>query len=258
MASPSSARLLSSQPLVPQCDSTYDWKPDYKLPTEGRGTVSFAAIASSSLKVAISPRPETVIPMYEIIGEGCWIQRKSFGYEFCVVETADLNIFTNPHVELKEFWVSVDAETKLIHVGQGNRPDLESAFCIYKDPNFLTEARYVSFSSNETPNTYSEIRVSLPSVATSLCGFNLGEADSQESTRHFFENQCRVLKKKLSIAEEILIQEASLDDVSSADLLWPQSVLTELRRVVELGKSLIELCHEDKLSQGPEGLSQAR
>lgn len=84
----------------------------------------------------------------------------------------------------------------------------------------------------------------------------VNEADFlQEPPRLFYGNQCRVLEEQLSIAENILNKEASPDDVSSADPFWPQSALTELRRVTKLRKTLIkgcygEPCHKSYLRLG--------
>ncbi|KAG0562465.1 hypothetical protein KC19_9G148900 [Ceratodon purpureus] len=58
----------------------------------------------------------------------------------------------------------------------------------------------------------------------------------QESDRHFFQNQCGVLKDHITIAKVI----------SSSDRpLCPESALPELRRVVRLGETLIERCQNE-------------
>jgi serine/threonine protein kinase len=66
---------------------------------------------------------------------------------------------------------------------------------------------------------------------------------------NFYRNQCRVLKKQLSDAEEILNKHTSPawcdGTVSSAGLSWPQSALLELRRILKVGESLIEGCHNE-------------
>lgn len=66
---------------------------------------------------------------------------------------------------------------------------------------------------------------------------------------NFYRNQCRVLKKQLSDAEEILNKHTSpawCDGTdSSAGFSWPQSALLELRQMLKVGESLIEGCHNE-------------
>ncbi|KAG0615935.1 hypothetical protein M758_5G077500 [Ceratodon purpureus] len=66
--------------------------------------------------------------------------------------------------------------------------------------------------------------------------------------RNFYINQCRVLEEQLSFAEEMsnqIISRDVTDLLPSANLLWPKSALTELRRVLSVGKSLIQECHNE-------------
>lgn len=69
----------------------------------------------------------------------------------------------------------------------------------------------------------------------------------QERPSHFFQNQCKVINVHLSIAEEILNNGQVQNGLSSTDLFWPQLALIELRRVVKLGKTLIQDCRYDEL-----------
>jgi hypothetical protein len=69
----------------------------------------------------------------------------------------------------------------------------------------------------------------------------------QERPSHFFQNQCKVINVHLSIAEEILNNGQVQNGLSSTDLFWPQLALVELRRVVKLGKTLIQDCRYDEL-----------
>ncbi|KAG0559666.1 hypothetical protein KC19_10G121800 [Ceratodon purpureus] len=72
------------------------------------------------------------------------------------------------------------------------------------------------------------------------------ELSSTPEAAGHFSNQCKVLKEHLVVAEAILNKETeSSDDVSSADISVPQSALTELHRVVKIGKALIESCHNE-------------
>jgi len=139
----------------------YNWSTAYKLPTEGRGIVSFSVKATTDVRLAISPKPQTMDPMYEMVICG-WgnsassIQKKEI---LCRVTTIGLIQRGSEN----QFWVSINVDTQLIHVGRGNQPNLDSVVCIYKDPYFVSEARYVSFSSSDADVVYSNILVASPS-----------------------------------------------------------------------------------------------
>ena len=148
----------------------YNWPMAYKFPTGGRGVVCFTANAiRTDIHLAISPKPQTMDPMYEIVIGGCGntecaIRRKAQGENMCLVRTIGVLKLGKP----TQFWVSLNVDTQLIHVGSGNQPNLESIICIYKDPNFISGARYVSFFSWETTTFYSNIYVASPSVSRLL------------------------------------------------------------------------------------------
>ena len=148
----------------------YNWPMAYKFPTAGRGVVCFTANAiRTDIHIAISPKPQTMDPMYEIVIGGwgnteCVIRRKSQGENMCVVKTIGVIKLGKPN----QFWVSINVDTQLIHVGSGNQPNLASVICIYKDPNFLSDARYVSFFSWNITTFYSNIYVASPSVSRLL------------------------------------------------------------------------------------------
>jgi hypothetical protein len=167
VASPSATRLLSSQPLeIQPCFGKYDWSFGHKLLSEGRGILYFAALAQADVYVAISPVPETVDPMYEIALGGwdntkCEIRRCSQGESLSSVNEGLGYKHSNG---VHYFWVSIDKDTELIQVGQGNHASLESVICTYKDPSFISEAMYIAFSSWNTLVTYSAISVSFQST----------------------------------------------------------------------------------------------
>jgi hypothetical protein len=116
----------------------YNWLKTYKLPTEGRGIVCFSVSgAVTDVHVAISPKPETMDPMYEVVIGG-WgnsesaIRRKPQGDSLCRVRTIDV---IKPG-KVNHFWVSINVDTQLIHVGTGNKPNLASVICLCKDSTF--------------------------------------------------------------------------------------------------------------------------
>jgi hypothetical protein len=163
VASPSATRLLRSHPLeIQPCFGRYDWSFGYKLLSEGRGILYFAALAQADVYVAISPVPETVDPMYEIVLGGwgntkCEIRKRSQGKSLYSVNEG---LGYKPTEGEHHFWVSIDKDTQLIQVGRGNHANLESVICKYKGPSFISEAMYIAFSSWNTPVTYSAISVS--------------------------------------------------------------------------------------------------
>jgi hypothetical protein len=67
--------------------------------------------------------------------------------------------FTKPlDDELYHFWIYLDAKTQLIYVGQGEHPCEEDAFIIFKDPSFLSNVQYFTFTSNYLAITYMGIK----------------------------------------------------------------------------------------------------
>jgi hypothetical protein len=163
VASPSATRLLRSHPLEMQpCFGKYNWSFGHKLLSEGRGILYFAALAKADVYVAISPLPENVDPMYEIVLGGwgntrCEIRKRSQGQSLSSVNKG----LGYKHTEgVHHFWVSIDKDTKLIQVGRGNHANLESVMCMYRDQSFIPGAMYIAFSSWNIPVTYSAISVS--------------------------------------------------------------------------------------------------
>lgn len=169
-------KLRSPQSLiVPPRAGQYDWKSHYyKLPTEGRGILSFAAQSIGyHLRIALSSEPQVTYPMYEIVIRAgvnlkSAIRRNVSGNLFqdmCVVP----GVVSDPNFEnVKQYWISIDVETQLIQVGKGKQLDLISAFCVYKDLDFIGKTQYIAFSSWEDSVTYSDISVaSMSSRATS-------------------------------------------------------------------------------------------
>ncbi|KAG0562338.1 hypothetical protein KC19_9G138400 [Ceratodon purpureus] len=63
----------------------------------------------------------------------------------------------------------------------------------------------------------------------------LPDIHHQETRRHFFENQCRVLGEHISTAKDIFSDHA----------LCPESALPELQRVVRIGETLVEGCQNE-------------
>ncbi|KAG0555308.1 hypothetical protein KC19_12G159400 [Ceratodon purpureus] len=148
--------------VLPPMHGVYYWGHHFELPKHGRGCVSFTADhTSNDVHVAISMYPESFDPMYEIVVGG-WanttsvIRRRSQGPILC---TVPVGLKKAAHAD-KNLWVSIDRNTQLIQVGRGSQPSLESLFCIYKDPQFLSKAQYICFSNNNDPATYSNIKVS--------------------------------------------------------------------------------------------------
>lgn len=144
--------------VVPARRGIYNWAHHYALPEQGRGFVSFAARCAHDVHVAVSPERQSVNPMYEIVvgaagNTQVWVRRKAQGFILCNVAFA-----LQPDV-VNYIWVCVDATTQLIQVRRGRKPSPESLFCIYKDNQFIRDARYVCFSSWDTPVTYSGISV---------------------------------------------------------------------------------------------------
>lgn len=168
VASPSATKLLSPQPLAILARmGKYDWDPSYKLMSEGKGTISFAADASTDVHVAISSRCETMDPMYEIVIGG-WdntrsgIRKRSQGEVLWQVNEGLQN--TNC---LHQLWVSVDKDTQLIEIGRGDQANRDSVILKAKDPTFLSDVQYIAFSTLDAPITYSSISVSIQSVTVS-------------------------------------------------------------------------------------------
>lgn len=160
-------KIRSSQLLiVPPRGGQYDWKSRYyKLPTEGRGILFFAAKSSGyHLYIALSSEPEITYPMYEIVIRAGMnlesvIRRSVLGGSFedlCIVP----GVVTDSNFEnMNQYWLSIDVETQVIQVGRGKQMDLASVFFVYKDLDFIGKTQYIAFSSWKEHVTYSDISV---------------------------------------------------------------------------------------------------
>lgn len=146
---------------VPPMHGAYNWGHHFELPQQGQGFVIFRADCSNDVHLAISPKPQSMDPMYELVIGG-WsntssvVRRRSQGSNLCTVPVG----LNKPRLDtVNDLWVSIDKTTKYVRMGQGREPTLESMFCIYKDLQFLSEARYICFSTWDVPATYSNIMV---------------------------------------------------------------------------------------------------
>ena len=154
---------LSEIEVLPH-EGFYEWNFHYKLPAKGQGIVFFVAKSSNDVHVAISPKARTMDPMYEIVIGG-WsntisaIRKKSQGQRMCFVNSGLL--YPIDGEGLNYFWISIDSMTQLIQIGRGKQPNLNSIFCIYKDLDFINNVEYVTFTSFDTPVTYSSISIAL-------------------------------------------------------------------------------------------------
>lgn len=145
--------------LIAPAYGHYHWTRSWKLPREGQGIISFEILCRNSVHVAISATRNDPFRscMYEII-IGSWenttsvIQRYSGrGAEKCCSFAAEL---THPQ-GLNRLWVSIDHETSLIQVGRGK--PCQEVIAIYRDSSFLSTVQNVSFTSSDTPVTYSSV-----------------------------------------------------------------------------------------------------
>lgn len=159
----SEGKEISDPVEVPPMHGFYDWDARrFELPEPGRGCVSFTADTSNDVHVAVSARPESMDPMYEVVVGG-WsnttsvVRRRSQGPLLC---TAPVGLKKPLPDSVEDLWLSVDKKTQLIQVGRGTEPSLESLLCIYKDPQFLRDAQYICFTSWDAPATYSNIKLS--------------------------------------------------------------------------------------------------
>lgn len=132
----------------------YSWAQYWMLPKPGRGILSFTAEGSRDIHLAISDRPHTKDPMYEIIfgwlETNTMIRKKIEGELVCMVDTELTSL-------VRHVWVSLDDRSGIIQVGQGEPG--RDMYCIYKDPAFLLDAQYFSFTTIGTPVTYSNVAV---------------------------------------------------------------------------------------------------
>jgi hypothetical protein len=112
-----------------------------------------------------SPEAEFVFPVYEILlGWQHSKQRITSGIraqlpEKSICAYSPLELINPLGGDLHHFWISMDAETQLIYVGQGESPCEEDAFIIFKDPCFLLNVQYFAFSSSDVAITYTDIKV---------------------------------------------------------------------------------------------------
>lgn len=140
----------------------YDWGDQkFELPQPGQGVLIFTADCMNDVHVAISPEPQTMNPMYELVVGG-WsnsksvLRRKSQGTCLCTVSVG----LKKPRLDtVNDLWISIDRTTKLIRVGYGREPSMDSMFLIYKDLRFLSDARYVCFTTWDVAAVYSNIVV---------------------------------------------------------------------------------------------------
>ncbi|KAG0606229.1 hypothetical protein M758_9G124200 [Ceratodon purpureus] len=177
---------------VPPKLGAYNWARPFQLPEPGRGFLSFGAQCFSDVHIAISSKPDRETdPMYEIVVGG-WsntksiIRRRAKGPDLW---KADVGLI-EPQNAVNYLWVCIDKQTEVIMVGHGKEPDLSSVFCIYKDTDFIREARYVSFSSFDVPVTYSAISVaSLKSSTSEVTDLSAVPSSSANLPKH----SCQVM-----------------------------------------------------------------
>ena len=148
---------------------SYAWNTNWALPNEGRGALLFRAAAKNDIHVGFSDKPETRSAIYEVVIGG-WgntksaCRRSAQGAAFAEnATTIPGGLGSRPLVSAvgvggtTEWWVSVDRNAKAIRVGRGAVVGQQVALeC--RDPSFLTNVRYFSFSSWDSPIKYSEIR----------------------------------------------------------------------------------------------------
>lgn len=152
--------VLNGAWVIAPVHGHYSWAQHWMLPRPGRGMVSFTAEGSKDVHVAISARPQSVNPMYEI-NFGNWencrtlIRRNvmgPLGPIQCGVEYGGMSSVIG-----NQLWVSLDNRSGIIQLGRGEPG--QNMFCIYKDPAFLSEARYFSFTTLYHPVTFSNVAV---------------------------------------------------------------------------------------------------
>ncbi len=143
-----------------QKGSYTSWVEKWELPTAGKSAVVFTAVAANDIHIAFSGAAKTLDPMYEIVIGG-WgntktaVRRKSQGPGIA----EKLGGIRKPGVA-DQYWMMVDKDTKTISAGFGPYVG-QNVVIETKDPNFLSNVKYVAFSSWNTPiefwdvNTYS-------------------------------------------------------------------------------------------------------
>ncbi|KAG0586806.1 hypothetical protein KC19_2G119000 [Ceratodon purpureus] len=114
-----------------------------------------------------------------------------------------------------------------------------------ESPIALASQMSLSEGFHSTKSTTKENRAYQKVVG--LLGIVLKVRKVMSGPGHFYGNQCNVLKEQLSLAKEILIKGRESRVISTGDPLWPKLALTELHRLVKLGRTLIKDCHHDKL-----------
>jgi len=146
---------------VPPMYGIYNWSNHLELPEHGQGFLLFSADCSNDVHVAISPQLQSLSPMYEFVIGG-WsntksaVRRESQGSNLCTVPVG----LNKPRLDtVNDLWISIDKTTGLLQMGGGTEPSLESVFLIYKDPQFILDARYVCFTTWNVQATYSNIMV---------------------------------------------------------------------------------------------------
>jgi hypothetical protein len=126
------------------------------MPSAGKGVLLFKANAQNDITVAISPVKQVTKPMYEIVlggwgNGGSAIRRESQGG---ILARRDVG-FPSPGV-LADYWVLIDQDRHLVSAGYGTQPGA-NVIINYTDNQFISDARYFSFSSWDHPVDYSNI-----------------------------------------------------------------------------------------------------
>lgn len=131
----------------------YTWTQHWRLPRAGRGILTFVGSSSGEFYVAISSRPCTMDPMYEVFFN--WrsgrteLRKRSQGSVVCQVDL--------PHGLPQKIWVVIDERTGTIQIGLGE--PCQDMFFIYKDACFLSEVQYFTFTTGDCSASFSNVAV---------------------------------------------------------------------------------------------------
>lgn len=141
----------------------YSWARYWKLPSIGRGVLRFEVNnVSVWYQIAISACPSTMDPMYEIniqrgFEEVAIIRRSAGGQISCQVSRC-------PEIRgANRCWVSIDEETMMIQIGAGDSCQANT-FCSWKDPDFLSDSLYFTFTTTHSEGTITFSNVSVAAL----------------------------------------------------------------------------------------------
>lgn len=182
------------------------WKNEWQLPTAGSGVISFNVKATNDIFIGLSSTASQQDPMYTIQLSGwserflCGLLKTKFNSSsFAVANNLlDLNskgttntTWTQTQPSFKptgndQITITLDSQTKTITVVANG-----ATVFTYNDPAFLSSVKYVSFSSWNTPITYSNISFSAlaaaPTTATATTSTAATQATAGSANEYMLE-----------------------------------------------------------------------